>query len=122
MSKQMLSEDVQNRALSIRQPYAELILRGKKKIEYRSMPTKIRGRVYIYAGLKPGPLDEFEDLNATPGDFPTGVLVGTVEIVGCKKPLLAKKYHWLLDKPERLAKPIKADKQAQPIWFIPFEK
>ncbi len=27
------------RALSIRQPYAELILRGIKKIEYRSRPT-----------------------------------------------------------------------------------
>ncbi|MCH8823922.1 MAG: ASCH domain-containing protein [Planctomycetes bacterium] len=31
------------RALSIRQPYAELILRGKKTIEYRSRPTKILG-------------------------------------------------------------------------------
>jgi len=26
-------------ALSIRQPHAEQILRGKKKIEYRNMPT-----------------------------------------------------------------------------------
>jgi len=122
MSKQMSTADVQNLALSIRQPYAELILRGIKKIEYRTKPTKIRGRVYIYAGLKPGPLEEFEDLKAKPGDFPTGVLVGTVEIVECKKPLFARKYHWLLDKPERLAKPIKADNQAQPIWFIPFAK
>jgi predicted transcriptional regulator len=38
------------RALSIRQPYAELILRGIKPIEYRSRPTKIIGeRFYIYA-------------------------------------------------------------------------
>ena len=29
------------RALSIRQPYAELILRGIKTIEYRSRPTRI---------------------------------------------------------------------------------
>jgi hypothetical protein len=36
------------RALSIRQPYAELILRGLKTIEYRSRPTKIIGeRFYI---------------------------------------------------------------------------
>jgi hypothetical protein len=38
------------RALSIRQPYAELILRGIKPIEFRSRPTKIIGeRFYIYA-------------------------------------------------------------------------
>jgi hypothetical protein len=41
------------RALSIRQPYAELILRGEKTIEYRSRPTKIIGeRFYIYASRK----------------------------------------------------------------------
>jgi len=37
-------------ALSIRQPYAELILRGMKRIEYRSRPTRRIGqRFYIYA-------------------------------------------------------------------------
>ena len=40
-------------ALSIRQPFAEEILRGIKKIEYRSRSTKIiRERFYIYASLK----------------------------------------------------------------------
>jgi hypothetical protein len=41
------------RALSIRQPYAELILRGIKPIEFRSRPTTIIGeRFYIYASQK----------------------------------------------------------------------
>src|SRR4051794_30359946 len=45
------------RALSIRQPFAELILRGVKTVEYRSRPTRIVGeRFWIYAckgsGLK----------------------------------------------------------------------
>lgn len=41
------------RALSIRQPYAELILRGEKTIEYRSRPTRLIGqRFYIYAARK----------------------------------------------------------------------
>src|SRR5205809_7999638 len=41
------------RALSIRQPYAELILRGIKTVEYRSRATSIIGeRFYIYAGKK----------------------------------------------------------------------
>jgi hypothetical protein len=39
------------RALSIRQPFAELILRGIKTVEYRSRPTRIIGqRFHIYAG------------------------------------------------------------------------
>src|SRR3954471_21432806 len=38
------------RALSIRQPFAELILRGIKKVEYRSRRTRIVGeRFLIYA-------------------------------------------------------------------------
>ena len=38
------------RALSIRLPYAELILRGIKPIDFRSRPTRIIGeRFYIYA-------------------------------------------------------------------------
>src|SRR3954451_9124614 len=38
------------RALSIRQPYAELILRGIKTVEYRSRATSIIGeRFLIYA-------------------------------------------------------------------------
>src|SRR6476646_5789790 len=41
------------RALSIRQPFAELILRGIKTIEYRSQPTRIIGeRFHIYASKK----------------------------------------------------------------------
>ena len=40
------------RALSIRQPYAELILRGIKTTEYRSMLTTIIGeRFAIYGDL-----------------------------------------------------------------------
>src|SRR2546423_698714 len=42
------------RALSIRQPFAELILRGIKTVEYRSRPTRIIGeRFYIYASKRP---------------------------------------------------------------------
>ena len=42
------------RALSIRQPFAELILRGIKTVEYRTQPTRILGeRFYIYATKRP---------------------------------------------------------------------
>jgi hypothetical protein len=65
------------RALSIRQPFAENVLRGTKRIEYRSIPTAILNeRVYIYASLRLG--------NERGRDLPRGVIVGTVEIVGCR--------------------------------------
>src|SRR5205823_13366640 len=48
-----LSDEGVMRALSIRQPFAELILRGIKTIEYRSRPTRIIGeRFYIYASKR----------------------------------------------------------------------
>jgi len=107
------------RALSIRQPYAEQIMRGTKKIEYRSRPTKIRERVYIYASLTPGYDEDYEEMDAQPGDFPVGVLVGTVEVVDCTGD--SGDYRWHLARPERLPNPIKPDNHPQPSWFFPFK-
>lgn len=64
------SSDGTTRALSIRQPYVEQIMRGTKRIEYRTMLTRIRDRVLIYASLTPGPADEFRKLQKKPGDLP----------------------------------------------------
>ena len=108
----------QNRALSIRQPYAEQIMRGVKTIEYRSILTHIRGRVYIYASLTPGPESQFRKMNANPGDFPTGVIVGTVEIVDCYGD--PGDYEWELAHPLRFKTTIKPERKPQPVWFIPF--
>lgn len=41
------------RAISIRQPYVELILRGQKTREFRSRVTHIRERVWLYAAKRP---------------------------------------------------------------------
>jgi hypothetical protein len=106
------------RALSIRQPYAEQILRGTKRFEYRSRPTSIRERVYIYAGLKPAPKAEFRRMRIEPGEFPTGVLVGTVEITDCTG--VPGDYRWHLARPKRLQRPVRPTKQPQPAWFNPF--
>lgn len=105
-------------ALSIRQPYAELILRGTKKVEYRSVPTSKRERIYVYASLQPGPEDDFRAVNLEAGDLPTGVIVGTVEIQECE----GKRgdYHWHLARPQRLKTLIKPRKHPQPVWFRPF--
>ncbi len=110
---------VQNRAISIRQPYAEQILLGRKKIEYRSVLTHIRGRVFIYASRTPA-VDAFQKLKIEPGSLPTGLLVGTVEIIGCQGG--DGEFEWQLANPKRLEPPIKPDCHPQPVWFKPYNK
>ena len=107
------------RALSIRQPYAEMILLGKKKIEYRPMVTHIRERVYIYASKAAVDDEEaWKSVKSLPGDLPTGVLVGTVEVVDCTgKP---GGYEWHLARPVRLKRKMKPKRHPQPSWFNPF--
>lgn len=106
------------RALSIRQPYAEQILRGTKVFEYRSRPTAIRERIYIYASRKPGSAKQFERMRIQPGDLMTSVLVGTVEITACSgKP---GDYKWRLARPRRLKRPKHPTRRPQLVWFNPF--
>lgn len=105
------------RALSILQPWAELILRGDKTVEFRSQITKIRGSVYIYAALgKP----DGDTVGIASDELPKGVLVGTVEIVGCDP--VDDGYEWQLASPTRLVTPIKPENQPQPVWFNPFDQ
>ena len=106
------------RALSVRQPFAEQIMRGTKTIEYRRTPTRIRERVYIYASKGARPLEDWKTMNAHPGDLPTGVLVGTVEIIDCTG--TNRNYQWGLANPRRLSRRLKPKNRPQPVWFRPF--
>ncbi len=69
------------RAISIRQPYAEAILRGDKTIEYRSQNTDIRERVYIYASLTKEDSFTFEEYDIDKDSVLCGVIIGSVEII-----------------------------------------
>jgi hypothetical protein len=108
-------------ALSIRQPYVEQILRGTKRVEYRSRPTKIRGRVLIYAALQPArDITGFAKLKVQPGDLPTGLVVGSVEVTDCTGE--PGDYEWHLAKPLRIARPKPPRNRPQPGWFYPFRR
>lgn len=111
------------RALSVRQPYAEQIILGKKKIEYRSRNSNIRERVYLYASK--GEVDEpseWRKAGAKPGTLPTGVIVGTVEIVGSEYDEDEDWYEWKLARPERLASALTPINQPQPgVWRPQFK-
>ena len=108
------------RAISIRQPLVEQILRGQKKFEYRSMDTKNRERVYLYASSKP-----FDDPRAWRkmkmqlGDLPTGKIVGTVEITDSNWDGEAGCYAYTLANPRRLSVHLVPTNQPQPVFWRP---
>jgi hypothetical protein len=127
------------RALSVRQPWAELILLGHKTIEVRSQRTHVRERVTIYAGLSRRDVPEAQAITDRLGidvaALPRGVLVGTVEIVGCRRletsdsdaagyPIgddeAQRSYGWLLRAPERADELVAPKKHPQPVFFNPF--
>ncbi len=106
------------RALSIQQPFAELIIIGKKEFEYRSIPTNIRERIYIYASKKSGPDKRWKESGYEPGSLPTGVLIGSVEIISCDGN--SGDYAWKLARPKRAKRMLKPKNKPQPVWFRPF--
>ena len=83
------------KALSIRQPWAWLIINGGKDIENRTWPTKFRGPVLVHAanGMTRAEYENALDpLHASGGevidlpafeDLERGGIVGSVEIVDC---------------------------------------
>lgn len=90
------------RAISIRQPYCDQILRGIKRTEYRSRRTHLRERVYLYASLTPGDRVDWDDYGCAPGDLPAGVIIDSVEIVDCRWNDASDTFEWKLARPRRL--------------------
>ena len=124
-------------ALSIRQPWAELIMRGIKTIEVRSRLTHKRERVYVYASLGRARPEEEENVRRRHGldvdALPRGVLVGTVEIVDCRRvrpsdsdaaafPIRRDdpSFGWQLAKPVRASRLRAPEGHPQPVFFRPF--
>ena len=69
-------------ALSIRQPWAELILQGRKTIEVRTWATQHRGELWLHAGaVRDGRALRRFDLPAA--DLTVGALIGKCELYDC---------------------------------------
>ena len=68
------------KALSFRQPWAELILRGVKKIETRTWKSSFIGEFYIHAA-KQIDLDCCKRFGIDPLSLATGAIVGRATIV-----------------------------------------
>jgi predicted transcriptional regulator len=97
-----LVPEILKRALSIRQPLSELIFRGNKTLEFHLRLTRIRERVYLYAGRKLALVDDFPEQEAE--RLPRGAIVGSVEIIDCHED--AEGFAWELANPVRYPKPL----------------
>ena len=86
------------KALSLKQPFAELIVSGKKTIELRNWNTKFRGDFFIHAS-KNTDKEAMKRFGFT--NLPQGVIVGKSKLVEVKKYLDEEKYQ--KDKRKHLA-------------------
>lgn len=70
------------KVLTVREPWASLIVNGHKKYEFRSWKTNYRGKILIHSGLniEKEMLDRFKDYNL---DCVRGGIIGECELVDC---------------------------------------
>lgn len=73
------------KVLTIKQPWATLIMQGDKKYEFRSWQTKYRGDLLIHAGkcIDKEAVNRLEKY--LPKDLPCGKILGKVTLVDCIK-------------------------------------
>lgn len=122
------------KALTVKQPWANAIIRLGKDVENRSRPTSYRGPLFIHAGLTYS--QEGIDFLRARGQWPTeganvtGKVIGTVGVVDCHHAddcydgvehcsewAMPDNYHWVLTKPKPLEHPFPA-KGKLGIWNI----
>jgi hypothetical protein len=85
MSAAMTIEDVLRlRALSIRQPWASMIITGSKAIELRTWGTDYRGWLWIHSG-KNVDADAMELLGHDAKEYQTGGLLGIAHLENVRK-------------------------------------
>ena len=70
------------KALTIKEPWASLIINGYKEYEFRSWKTNYRGKILIHAGKgkEPHNLKRFNDYNL---DYKFGYIIGEATITDC---------------------------------------
>ena len=70
------------KVLTVKEPWASLIINGYKMYEFRSWKTSFRGKLLIHAGksIEKNNLDLFNDYNF---DYSFGYIIGEVELVDC---------------------------------------
>lgn len=73
------------KVLTIKQPWATLIMEGYKRFEFRSWKTKYRGDLLIHAGKGVDKEAMRRLAKYIPEDMPTGKILGKVTLIDCIK-------------------------------------
>ena len=73
------------KVLTIKQPWATLIMQGDKRFEFRSWQTKYRGELLIHAGKGVDKIAVERLSKYLPDKLPTGKILGKVKLVDCIK-------------------------------------
>lgn len=120
------------KALTVCQPYAELLIAGLKPVENRKWRTAFRGRLWIHAGKSKDWLDD-EELHpselAVMRPLVFGAIIGAVDIVDCcsvdKLSLELQQSHHangpfclVAQNPRRLEQPVPC-RGALALWDVP---
>lgn len=129
-------QEMNMKAITIKQPWASLIVSGLKDIENRTWKTNFRGRVLIHAGMKADnhwsasvpvcdKVDKFlREISKGGTDWSNyhfGAIIGSVEIVDCVQnhpSLWAEKgvWNWVLSNPIMFPEPIADVKGKLSFW------
>ena len=72
------------KVLTIKEPWATLIIEGYKEYEFRSWKTNYRGKILIHAGksLERDQVKKFEEYNL---EYSCGEIIGEADLVDCIK-------------------------------------
>ncbi|MCH2604763.1 MAG: ASCH domain-containing protein [Candidatus Nitrosopelagicus sp.] len=124
------------KCLSVCQPFAELIVQGKKTVELRKWNTKFRGEFLVHAA-KNILLEDCNRMNLPPKSMITGAIIGKVSLVDVKKynsekelfadrkkhhaetDYIKNRYGFILEKPKQLKVPIPYNGQLNFFEFKP---
>ncbi|MEX3954171.1 ASCH domain-containing protein [Paraburkholderia sp. EG287B] len=122
MPSHPLTPEFAQLALSVRQPWAELILSGRKSMEIRTWSTEYRGPVWLHTGQKRDPALEQQFGIEVPfvGGFIGQIYIASVIRLDLDRwtrwrerhlvdgPMPTDAYGWVLRDPLRFARPIRA--------------
>jgi hypothetical protein len=105
--------------LAVRQPYAEMILSGKRRSVLRPFDTATRGLVALLAAPIGSLRDE--DTSNLPEHLPVDAVVGAVELRATRPTDVSRGeppglFVWELSAPRRLAVPYPAQSQGHPLF------
>lgn len=128
------------KVLTIKQPWATLIIQGNKKFEFRSWQTHYRGELLVHAGksIDKEAMKRLEKY--LPENIPLGKIIGKVNLTNCiktspeffqnvqkenkdiySKSIFKEEYAWQVELIEKFENPIEV-KGNLSLWDYDYEK